>query len=229
VNILVDGEVAVEDLAYGESSGSAELAAGPHTIGIELAETGAGGAGGEGGAGGDGGSDPVFETDVTLAAGQDLTIVAYRTTAGDNPVNVFVFDNSTTDLATGEGRVSVGHGADDPLLNPVDVYTLAANGAGGNGGSGGCNELLPDFAFEDNLPAPPDVLDVPAGDLTIAVVEDLNPCPGGILLSRVATVTADVKSNLVVVDEDGIDGAGLNPEIYAIVGDADPIKLEAPE
>ncbi|MGB8329271.1 MAG: DUF4397 domain-containing protein [Polyangiales bacterium] len=191
VDILVDGVTAIEDLEFAEATGFVELAAGDYEFGIAAA----------------GSTDPVFEFPATLVDGAILTVVAYRTVAsGDNaPVNVLVFDGSTDGLASGQGRVLVGHGADDTLLDPVDVITPAA-----------CPPpLLDDFMF--GAVAGP--LDLPASTVGIAfsLASDSNVCQADVGPLD-APVTADVVTLLIAVDNDTTDEA-LAPAVYALIDD----------
>lgn len=193
VDILIDGMTAIEDLTYGESTGRVELDAGTYEFGVAAADS----------------TSPVISFNATLADGDDVTVVAYR--SPQSVVDVFVFSNSTLGLASGEGRVSVGHGADDSLLNPVNVVVVDGED---------CSELIPDFEFGTIAPDG-EVLDLPAADYGIGfdITDDCTPEAGPVTVG----VTADVVSILVAVDEDTTD-MSLDPELWAIVPstDADP-------
>lgn len=189
VDILVDGAAAIEDLEFAEATGFVPLPAGDYTFGI--APTGS--------------TDPVFEFDATLAAGQIATVVAIRTvvdTEGDAPVNVLVFDGSTDGLAAGSGRVLVGHGADDSGVAVVDVIN---------------NDACPPALVEDFLfGTVRSVGDLPAADYNVAVagVDSCVAAAGPL----VAPVTPDVATLLVAVDNNVTDGM-LSPAIYALIDD----------
>ncbi len=211
-----------------------------------------GGTGGTGGGNG-GGNIILGPIDVTLEAGQSITVVAYSDSASDAGIGVFTFDMSTDDLETGLGRVFVGHGADDEQLDPVDVVTLptpapasaekqtggsggdggtggsggtggATGGTGGSGGSGGSVCTVLLEDFEFGMQAGP--LDLPEGPYTLGFNNEnlAETCPPVVPEDGIATpVTANVVSILVAVDEDA--GVAVAPELWAIVPDAAPIAL----
>ena len=196
VDILVNGAAAIEDLAYGESTGRVPLGAGMYTFGVAAA----------------GSNTPVISFDADLAEGDDLTVVAYRFPT--DVVNVFVFSNSTANLQAGEGRVFVGHGADDSLLEGVNIVVVDGED---------CEPLIPEFAFGSTAPQE-GVLDLAAGNVNIGfdIADDCAPEAGPVPVP----VMADVVSILVAVDEDTTDES-LDPELWAIIPDAsdEPIRL----
>lgn len=196
VDILVNGNTAIEDLEYGEATDRVPLAAGDYTFGIAVA----------------GSTDAVISFPATLANGDDLTVVAYRDP--DNVVAVFVFSNSTAQLAPGFGRVFVGHGADDSVLDPVNIAVVDGDT---------CSTLIPDFAFGTTQPAD-GVLDLAAGTVNIGfdVADGCAPEAGPVPVP----VNGDVVSILVAVDEDTND-MSLDPELWAIIPDiqVQPIRL----
>ncbi|UCH28745.1 MAG: hypothetical protein JSV06_10765 [Myxococcales bacterium] len=111
--------------------------------------------------------------------------------------------------------VFVAHGADDSLLDPVNI--VAVDGEN-------CSSLIPDFAFGGTAPED-GTLDLDAGTVNIGfdIAEDCAPEAGPVPVP----VTADVVSILVAVDENTEDEA-LGPELWAIIPDApedDPIRL----
>lgn len=202
VALFVNGEEATNlgTLEYSQSTGKIELPAGTYDVGIGLP----------------GGDEPLLELPgVELSDGDDLVVVAYRTNA-ELPVNVFVFPNSTADLAAGEGRVFVGHGANDSALDPVDVSV---------GEDPTCSTLIPGFVFETTAPED-GVLDLAEGTYQIGfdlTPEDDDECAN---FGPVAVpVTPGVVSILIAVDEDTTDTAddegALNPELWAIIPDAE--------
>jgi hypothetical protein len=201
VDILVNGATAIEDLAYGESTGRVTLDAGDYTFGVAVA----------------GQTQPVLELPATLSDGDDLTVVAYRTHA-DPFVSVFVFSNRTDGLASGQGRVFVGHGANDSLLDPVDIIVTD---------EAACPPaLLDEFAFGTTAPSDGN-LDL--GEGTVNIGFDLSPGDCTAEAGPVAVpVTADVVSILVAVDEDAADES-LAPQLWAIVDASDtPLRLINP-
>ena len=202
VALFVNGaeQTALGTLEYSQSTGKIPLPAGTYDVGIGLP----------------GGAEPLLQLDdVPLADGDDVVVVAYRTNA-QLPVNVFVFVNSTEGLASGEGRVFVGHGANDSALDPVDVSL---------GVEPDCSTLIPGFVFETTAPDE-GVLDLPEGTYQIGfdlTPEDTNDCadfgPVGV------PVTPGVVSILIAVDENTTDTSedaeALNPELWAIIPDAE--------
>lgn len=202
VALFVNGEeqTALGTLSYSQSTGKIPLPAGTYDIGIGIS----------------GEDDPLLElTGVELTDGTDVVVVAYRTNE-ELPVDVFVFNNDITGLESGNGRVIVFHGANDSALNPVDVSL---------GEDPDCSTLIDGFEFgnphpvDENLDLAADTYQI-GFDLT---PDDDNDCadfgPVGV------PVTADVLSILVAVDEDTTDttedAEALNPELWAIIPDAE--------
>lgn len=207
VDIIVSGDAdaVIEDLAYGESTGRVELPPGTYTFAVAVA----------------GETDPVLTIpDVPLAAGTDITVVAYRSgeEAPASPVAVFVFDNSTEGLDSGSGRVFVGHGADDAALDGVNIVT--ADGLMPTM----CMPLILDFAFGTTAPGAEDPpLDLDVDEVFVAFDLD-DTCPPATLGPLAVPVNDNVVSLLVAVDEDTTDG--LDVELWAIVDASDaPIPL----
>jgi hypothetical protein len=202
VDIIVNGNTAITDIEFREATGFIELPVGDYVFGIAPA-----------------GSDtPVFEFPATLEPDAILTVVAYRTVASgaDDPVGVLVFDGSTDGLPMGSGRVIVGHGADDSLLDPVNVLN-----------TGDCPPpLLPNFEFG----AVSDSLDLDIAGVNIAFNLPSSPECQVDAGPLAAPITDDVVTLLVAVDNDVADNS-LVPAVYAIIGDFagnDIPPLEAP-
>ena len=124
---------------------------------------------------------------------------------GEPPVTVLLFDGSDADLTEGEGRVLVGHGADDSLLEPVDVINVDA-----------CPPaVLDDFAFAE-VAGP---LDLSATTLNLAFsLTSTGECSAD-AGPLAAPVTPDLVTLLIAVDTDTLDQS-LAPAIYALIGDA---------
>ena len=202
VDILVNGNTEITNVEFREATGFVELPVGDYTFGIAPAGTG----------------DPVFEFTATLEANAILTVVAYRTVASGaaDPVGVLVFDGSTDGLPIGTGRVIVGHGADDSLLDPVNVLD-----------TGDCPEpLLPNFEFG----AVSTSLDLDIAGVNIAFNLPSSPECRVDAGPLAAPITDDVVTLLVAVDND-VDDGSLAPAVYAIIGDFagnDIPALEAP-
>jgi hypothetical protein len=166
-----------------------------------------------------GSTDPVLTIpDVALTAGTDITVVAYRSGDAMAPVAAFVFNNATDGLASGSGRVVVGHGADDDALDPVNIVTTDA------AMPTMCTPLIPGFVFKTIAPGAEDApLDIDVDEVFVAFDLD-EECPPATLGPVAVPVTDDVVSILVAVDEDTTDG--LDVELWAIVDASDsPIPL----
>jgi hypothetical protein len=195
VAIYVDGvEVeALGTLEYGQTTGRVPLPApAMYDIGIGLA----------------GGGEPLLElTGVMLNDGDDIAAVAYRTN-DDLPVNVFTYNLSTDGLEADTGRVFVSHGANDSLLDPVDIIITD---------EGACPDpLIDQFAFGATAPAE-GVLDLPATTYNLGFDLDPGDCVAEVSFS--APVTDAVTTIVVAVDED-LDDESLDPQVWALV-DAD--------
>ena len=206
VDIIVSGDAdaVIEDLAYGESTGRVELAPGTYTFVVAAA----------------GSTDPALTIpDVQLAAGTDITVVAYRSAVAEAPVAAFVFNNATDGLASGSGRVYVGHGADDEALDPVNVVTTDTLMMPTE-----CTDLIPGFEFGTQQPGAEDApLDIEADQVFVAFDLDAD-CPPVTLGPVDVPVNDNVVSILVAVDEDPT--AALDVELWAIVDASDtPIPL----
>ena len=199
VTIYVNGEASDLVVAYGESTGRVELPAGEeYAIGLGTADT-----------------ELLTLDSFEMPEGADLVAVAYRTN-DELPVGVFVFDISTEGLADGNGRVFVGHGANDSALDPVNISL--------GGPTEDCSTLIPEFAFGTTTPAEgEDNLDLPEDSYAIGfdVAEDECPEVGPVDVP----VTPGVTSILVAVDENTTDGE-LAPQLWAIIDASDePVAL----
>lgn len=184
VDILVNGEASgIEDLQFGNSTGYVELPAGDYTFGI--APTGS--------------TSTVLDVPATLPAGGIFTVVAYRDAMANVPVNVLLFDESPAGLESGSGRVLVGHGADDTLLNPVTVVNTDDDSA-----------IVEDLAF-GAIAGP---LDLPEGSVNIGF--DITGDGMSETEPLQAPITADVVTTLVAVDTNTDDEA-LAPVVYALL------------
>jgi len=165
VGILVNAEAAgIENLQFGNSTGYVELPAGDYMFGI--ASTGS--------------TTTVLDVPATLPAGGIFTVVAYRDAMADVPVNVLLFDDSPAGLESGSGRVLVGHGADDTLLNPGTIVNTDDD-----------TVIVEDLAF-GAIAGP---LDLPAGSVNIGfdvTGDGMSETP-----PLQAPITADVVTTLI--------------------------------
>ncbi|MEM7137442.1 MAG: DUF4397 domain-containing protein [Myxococcota bacterium] len=205
VAIFLDGEETELQISYTESSGRIELPAGTYDIGI----------------GAPGGEEPVLQLDgVEIMDGSDLTVVAYRTNDPPPavPVNVLVFNTSIEGLEAGSGRVFIGHGANDPDLDPVTVATV-------DDPVTTCTDVEADLAFGDIAPQMGG-LDLAEGNLDVVFyTEDTCPPFFGNLIVDVP-VTPNVSSVLIAVDEDPSDTLAF--QLFGIIDADDPAPLIPP-
>jgi hypothetical protein len=107
VDVLLDGEVVLTNVPYLAASDYLAVAAGEHNIQVRASGT----------------ETTVIDTDVTVEADVDYTVIATDFVASITPV-ILVDDRTLP----GEGlaRVRVGHGA--PSAPNVDVYVTAPDG-----------------------------------------------------------------------------------------------------
>jgi hypothetical protein len=192
VDILINGNTAIPGLEFGNATGFVELPVGEYIFGIAPA----------------GSTEPVFTFTQELTAGSVTTAVAYRTVdnGGDSPVSVLAFDGDAEGIEAGLGRVLVGHGADDILLEPVDVIVPDTCDMDG--------PLIDDFMFgtvEGPLALPATTVPI-AFSLTDTPECDVDAGPLD------APVTEGVVTLLIAVDNDTTED--LSPAIYALIGDA---------
>ena len=194
VEIFLNGQPSGVTLSYAETTGRIPLPVGTYDIGLGLP----------------GADAPLLQLDgVELAEGDDLNVIAYAVT-GDIPFDVFVISNSTEGLEAGFGRVFVAHGANDPILDPVNVVTTDVPVTA-------CTDLLPGFAFGEVLPE--GGLPLAEGSVNVGFTLD-DTCPPLAAGPVEVPITPDVVSIAVAVDEDPSDGLLL--ELFALV-DADTL------
>lgn len=117
VDVYVDGELTVDDFQPGQLAGPLELAAGDYTIALTAADAA------------DDSAPLLAPFDVDLVAGGDYTTAAFTDAAGAPTATVF--ENDTTPLAAGQGRLAVRHLAVAPavdlLLDGAPVVVALAN------------------------------------------------------------------------------------------------------
>jgi hypothetical protein len=103
VDVFVDGNKAIPNLAFGSITDYVTLPAGAHNVKVFPAPS-------------DGTGTPVIEADLILEAGKDYTVAAANVLASIEPV-VYVDNNAAP--AAGKGHVRVIHLPDAPA---VDIY-----------------------------------------------------------------------------------------------------------
>jgi hypothetical protein len=106
VDVLVDGQRAIDRLPYAEYTDYVALPAGQHTFQVRVAGT----------------ETVVTETTATLGAGQDVTVIAagFVTAGRSNAFRLVVLVDNNTLPADGRAHVRVVHAA--PSAPNVDVY-----------------------------------------------------------------------------------------------------------
>lgn len=190
VDLLVDGELVVDELRFGQAAEFVPLEAGEHELGIAVA----------------GQSEPIFRAPVELEDGDLLTVVAYRVSAADPPLDLFMLDGRLDGLEPGQGRVIMAHGADDPVLSPVDLIIAA---------EGGCPPaLVSGFAFGEQRKLVPDPQAV---SFPLAISAPDGDCIP-VLPPLAATVAPGVANLWIVVDRE--TGKDLRPAVYVLTADA---------
>ncbi len=106
VDVLVDGQRAIDGLPYAEYTDYVTLPAGQHTFQVRVAGT----------------ETVVTETTATLTSGLDVTVVAagFVTAGRPNPFRLVLLVDNNTPPADGRTHVRVVHAA--PSAPNVDVY-----------------------------------------------------------------------------------------------------------
>lgn len=127
VDVYVDGSLALDDFVPGTVAGPLALASGTHRVAVTAAD-----------AADD--SDPVLAANVNLTAGADTSIVAHLTESGDPTVSVF--NNDTSAIESGEGRITVRHLAAAPTVDVLAGGTVAFAGLS-NGDSAAADPPAP--------------------------------------------------------------------------------------
>jgi hypothetical protein len=166
VDVLVDGQVVLNDVQYQQFSGYLAVTKGMHNIKVNVA----------------GGGSTVIDADVDLAAGEYYTAIASDLAASITPL-VLVDDLKAP--PAGNAKVRLVHGA--PSAGLVDIY-VTAPGAD-------ISMLNPDvanFAFQDEtgyLELPVGTYQVRvtlAGTKTVAIDTGALPLPAGLIATALA-------------------------------------------
>lgn len=122
VDVYVNGDLTLEDFAYGDVAGPLALPAGSYDLEVYAADADPSS------------EDPALSGSTDLPAGAVATIAAYLAEGGAPTLDVFVENNSST--AAGEARVTARHladfGAVDILANGGPVFEGVTNGQGGD-------------------------------------------------------------------------------------------------
>lgn len=116
VDVYVNDDLTLEDFAFGTVTDPLSLPAGDYALAVRPADA-------------DAGSDPILAADASLATGDDVSIVAHLSEAGDPTLTPFV--NDTAPTAAGNGRLVVRHTAAAPAVDVLaggePVFTGLAN------------------------------------------------------------------------------------------------------
>ena len=122
VDVYVNGELTLEDFAYGNVAGPLALPEGSYELEVYPADADPEA------------DDPALMGSADLPAGAVATIAAYLQEGGTPTLSVFVEDNA--EIAAGNARVTARHladfGAVDVLANGDPVFGGVANGTGGD-------------------------------------------------------------------------------------------------
>ncbi len=122
VDVYVNGDLTLEDFAYGDVAGPLALPAGSYDLEVYAADADPAV------------DDPALSGSTDLPAGAVATIAAYLEEGGSPTLGVFVENNGP--VAAGEARVTARHladfGAVDILANGGPVFEGVTNGQGGD-------------------------------------------------------------------------------------------------
>ncbi len=114
VDVYVDGALALDDFEPGTSQGPVDLPVGPHEVGVFPADAA------------DGSGEPLLSATAELAAGDNVTLVAHLTEAGDPALTPFV--NDVSDVPAGQARLTVRHTAAAPAVDVLAGGTAVVSG-----------------------------------------------------------------------------------------------------
>ncbi|MDN7126178.1 DUF4397 domain-containing protein [Pseudidiomarina sp. 1ASP75-14] len=201
VNVLLDGEIALEAVPFGASSGVIELEEATYSIqvdGILADETTA---------------TVIGPADVELNADMRYEVFAVGK-VGDESIAPLIFANDYTAVSSGNTRVEVVHAAPD--APPVDVYVTTP------GADLSAESAVTTLAFSDNSGQ----VEVPAGDYQVRITVAGEPASvvydsgtltladgADLVVAAVAnTMTGDSPVMLQVADG---EGAVLVPDVDA--------------
>lgn len=102
VDVYVNDELTLDDFAFGTVTDPLALPPGDYALAVRAADAEAD-------------AEPLLTADATLAAGDDVSIVAHLTEGGDPTITPFVNDLAPT--AAGQGRLVVRHTAAAPAVD----------------------------------------------------------------------------------------------------------------
>ena len=194
VTIYVNGEPTDPMISYGESTGRLAFEPDGYKFGFGTPEA------------------ELFTLDqLTVEAGNDFMIAAYFDSLQTTPINAFVYNLTTQNLDPSNGRVVFGHGADDPMLTPLDVVNV---------------DRCPPPVFanvEFGMSREQDWVAM-AGPYVLGLVLQVeqDECTPEVLFS--VTIAAEVTTVLVAVDEDPSDER-ISVQVWEVVDAGTPVAL----
>ena len=214
VDVYVNGELTLEDFAYGDVAGPLALPAGSYELQVFAADA-------------DPAADaPALEGSADLPAGAVATIAAYLQEGGAPTLGVFVEDNSAIDA--GNARVTARHLADfgpvDVLANDSALFEGVTNGQGADAD-------VPADTYNVKITAAGDPATV-AFDADVALAEGTNTIAyaigsvsGGSFQVATASITglADAPTG-VPTGTAGLAGS-IHPSVWAILAVMSVIAL----
>lgn len=103
VDVYVNDELKIDDFEPGDLAGPLELPAGTYTVAITASDAA------------DASSPAIGPVDLPLEAGMNYTAVAHLTEAGEPTATLFT--NDTSQIAAGQGRLTVRHVAAAPAVD----------------------------------------------------------------------------------------------------------------
>ena len=178
VDVVVDGEEALSDVDYKDSSGWGEFAAGTYSIEVQ-------------GILPDGNATVIGPADLTFEADTINTVVALNDVQNIEPL---VLTQPQTPVSAGAARVWVLHAArnvQDLVGGPVNVYVTAPDA------DLAAEAPLGSFNFKETLPADAPA-ELTAGDYQIRVGVGTPGDPGFLLAFDSGTVTLSDGADLVI-------------------------------
>jgi hypothetical protein len=179
VDVLVDGEVALTDVDYKDSSGWGDFGAGTYSIEVQGILPG-------------GNATVIGPADLTFEGDTINTVVALNDVLNIEPL---VLTQPRTPVSAGAARVWVLHAArnvQDLVQGPVDVYVTAPDA------DLAAEAPLGSFNFKETLPADGPA-ELPAGDYQIRVGVGTPGDPGFLLAYDSGPLTLADGADLVIV------------------------------
>jgi hypothetical protein len=107
VDVYVDGQIAIEDLPFGDYTDYVEVPSGQRNLAVFLAGT----------------QTKVLEASPNLGAGQDFTVVAIGFASKAPALSLLLLNDASGNASDGQTRVRVVHAS--PTAPAVDVYFTA--------------------------------------------------------------------------------------------------------